>query len=295
MDIAVTGSRGLIGSALVTRLRADGHTVRPVTRGAPAPGLVTWDPDNGRMDAAALTGVDAVVHLAGEPLGDKRWTTAQKRRIRESRVQGTRLLASTVAALDPPPRMLLSGSAIGFYGDRGDEVLDETSAAGHGFLAEVVTEWEAATSPATDAGIRTALLRTGIVLSPTGGALARTLPLFRWGLGGRFGRGRQWWSWISLADEVGAIAHLLDADVAGPVDLTAPNPVTNADFTRVLASILHRPALLPIPKVGPGLLYGMELAQELLFSSARVEPEVLSASGYRFEHPDLVGALQAML
>ncbi len=295
MDIAVTGSTGLVGRALVAHLEATGHSVRPVVRAAPAPGLITWDPDNGRIDAGAMAGIDAVIHLAGQPIAARRWTDAQKRRILESRTRGTALIAQTVARLDPKPAVFLSASAIGFYGDRGEAALDEASPRGQGFLADVTVAWESATAPAAEAGIRTAQLRTGIVLSPSGGAMARTLPLFRVGLGGRFGSGRQWWSWITLDDEVAAIVHLLDADVAGPVNLTAPNPVTNATFTKVLASVLHRPAILPIPKLGPALLYGRELATELLWFSARVEPQVLSASGFTFAHPDLDGAFRSIL
>ncbi len=297
MDIAVTGATGFIGTALVDALRADGHRVATLVRRAPAAGqdAVRWDPAAGTIDAASLEGIDAVVHLAGEPIGARRWNDEVKRRILDSRVQGTDLLARTLADLDRPPAVLLSGSAIGIYGERGDEVLTERSPAGTGFLADVVTAWEAATAPAAAAGIRVAHLRTGIVLAPGGGALAKVLPLFRFGLGGRLGPGTQWWSWISLTDEVRAIRFLLDADVAGPVDLTAPQPVTNAAFTKDLGSVLGRPTVLPVPKFGPSLLLGSELATELLFTSQQVLPAVLEDAGFAFEHAALTDALRAEL
>lgn len=295
MDVAITGASGLIGSALSDTLRAAGHTVRPVSRSAGGPGTVVWDPAAGTIDADGLVGVDAVVHLAGEGIADKRWSDAQKQRIRASRVDGTTLIARLVAELDPKPSVLLSGSAIGYYGDRGDEVLTESSPPGDGFLPEVVTAWEAATAAAAEAGVRVAHLRTGIVLSSDGGALAKQLPLFKVGLGGRLGSGQQWVPWISLEDEVGAIVHLLTADVEGPVNLTAPEPVTNATFTQTLADVLGRPAVLPIPRFGPELLLGKELAQDLLYSSARVVPSVLEGDGFRFVHPELEGALRSVL
>lgn len=295
MDVAITGASGLIGSALSDTLRAAGHTVRAVSRSAGGPGTVVWDPAAGTIDADGLAGVDAVVHLAGEGIADKRWSDAQKQRIRASRVDGTTLIARLVAELDPKPSVLLSGSAIGYYGDRGDEVLTESSPPGDGFLPEVVTAWEAATAAAAEAGVRVAHLRTGIVLSSDGGALAKQLPLFKVGLGGRLGSGQQWIPWISLEDEVGAIVHLLTADVEGPVNLTAPEPVTNATFTQTLADVLGRPAVLPIPRFGPELLLGKELAQDLLYSSARVVPSVLEGDGFRFAHRELEGALRSVL
>jgi uncharacterized protein (TIGR01777 family) len=297
MRVAVTGSTGMIGSALVRSLRADGHEVVRVTRG-PGPGdgpAVRWDIEAGTIDAAGLEGLDGVVHLAGEGIGEKRWTDEQKRRIRESRTKGTALLARTLAGLDARPAVLCSGSAMGIYGERGDEVLTEASAPGHGFLADLCQDWEAAAAPAADAGIRTAFLRTGLVLDAGGGALAKMLPLFRFGLGGRMGNGRQWWSWISIDDEVGAIRFLLDHDVAGPVNLAGPEPVTNAAFTKVLAEVVHRPAVLPVPAFGPKLLLGGELAEELLFTSIRMEPAALEAAGYEFRHRDLASALRAVL
>ena len=297
MDVAVTGSSGLIGSALVRSLEADGHTVVPVVRRPARPGerVVAWDPAAGTIDAAALEGLDAVVHLAGEGIAEKRWSAEQKRRILDSRTHGTVLLAGALAGLERPPGVLLSGSAIGYYGDRGDEVLTEASTPGDIFLSEVCVAWEAAAQAAVEAGIRTAHLRTGIVLDAGGGALAKTLPLFKLGLGGRLGPGTQWWSWISLADEVSAIRFLLEAEVAGPVNLTGPAPVTNADFTTALGRVLGRPTALPVPRFGPKLLLGGELAEQLLFASQRVLPSVLEQAGFRFAHPDVETALRAVL
>jgi uncharacterized protein (TIGR01777 family) len=299
MKVAVTGSSGLIGTALLASLRGDGHEVLPVVRGGSVSGsagpVARWDVDRGEIDAAALEGVDAVVHLAGEGIAEKRWSDEQRRRVLESRSKGTALLAGALAGLTTKPAVLLSGSAIGFYGDRGDEVLTETSPPGTGFLTEVCLAWEAATAPAQDAGIRVAHLRTGIVLDRKGGALAKMLPLFRFGLGGKMGNGRQWWSWITLADEIGAIRFLLDHDVAGAVNLTAPAPATNAELAKAIGRAMHRPSFLPVPKLGPKLLLGRELADALLFGSQRVEPEVLSTAGYPFRHPRLDEALAAVL
>lgn len=296
MDVAVTGASGFLGRPLVAALVAAGHQVRRVVRHEPVDAdEVRWDPGAGTIDRDGLAGVDAVVHLAGEGIAAHRWSDEQKRRIHDSRTMGTRLMAETVAGLNPRPRVLLSGSAIGYYGHRGDEELTETSPPGTDFLAGVCVDWEASTQAAADAGVRTVCLRTGIVLDPGGGALQRLLPLFRLGLGGPFGRGRQWWSWISLADEVGAIVHLLSAEVDGPVNLTAPTPVPNAELARTLGSVLGRPAVVPVPKFGPGLVVGSELAQSLLYDSIRVLPAALSASGYVFAHPDLEGALRTML
>ena len=296
MDVAVTGSSGFIGTALVAALTSAGHRVRRVVRRAPArDDEVGWDPRAGTIDRVGLSGVDAVVNLAGEGIATRRWSDQQKQRIRESRTAGTRLISETAARLDPRPAVLISGSGVDYYGDRGDEELTEVSPPGSGFLAGVCVAWEAATEPAADAGIRTAFLRTGIVLHPEGGALPRMLPLFRLGLGGRFGSGRQWWPWIALADEVGAILHLLTADVSGPVNCVAPQPVTNAQFTRTLARVLRRPAAVPVPRLGPTVLLGSELVQSLLYDSHRVLPVRLVESGYRFDHPDLEGALRPLL
>jgi uncharacterized protein (TIGR01777 family) len=296
MDVLITGSSGLIGSALRPALQAAGHHPLRLVRGATtAPDAIGWDPKAGSIDAASLEGIDAIVNLAGAGIGDHRWTEAYKEEILESRVRTTDLLARALAGLDRKPSVLLSGSAIGFYGDRGDEELTEQSAPGHDFLAGVCVAWEAATQPAHDAGIRVAHLRTGIVLSPDGGALKKQLPLFKLFLGGRFGGGTQWQSWISIRDEVGAIVHLLEHEVAGPVNLTAPNPVTNGDFAKVLGGVLGRPSIVPVPSFGPKLVLGAELAESLLFSSQRVRSEALAASGYRFAQPDLERALHDLL
>jgi uncharacterized protein len=296
VDVAVTGSGGLIGRALVRRLRDEGHGVRRVVRSdAGGADEVRWDPMVGTIDSAGLAGVDAVVHLAGEGIGDHRWTEAQKRKIRDSRVIGTTVLAEALARLEPRPAVLLTASGISVYGDRGDELVTEATGAGTGFLPEVVLAWEAATRPAASAGIRTASFRNGIVLSPDGGALAKQLPLFRFGLGGRLGSGRQWLPWIAIDDEVSAVVHLLTADVEGPVNLCAPEPVTNATFTEVLGRVLGRPTVLPVPRFGPRLLLGRQLADELLFWSVRAVPERLAASGFTFAHPDLEDALRTIL
>ncbi len=296
MDVAITGSSGFIGTALVAALTGAGHRVRRVVRRAPSgDDEVRWDPGAGTIDAAGLAGVGAIVNLAGEGIASKRWTDDQKQRIRESRTKGTGLIAETAAGLDPRPSVLISGSGIDYYGDRGDEELTEASAPGTGFLAGVCTAWEAATQPAAAAGIRTAMLRTGIVLHPDGGALPRMLPLFKLGLGGRFGKGRQWWSWIHLDDEIGAILHALETDVSGPLNCVAPQPVTNAQFTRSLARVLHRPAVVPVPRLGPTVLLGSELVQSLLYDSHRVLPTGLVDSGYRFAHPGLEEALQSLV
>ena len=295
MRIAITGSSGLIGSALRASLEADGHQVVPVVRDAGRPGAITWDPAGGRLDPAGLEGLDGVVNLAGEGIGEKRWTAAQKARIRDSRTQGTTLLCEALASLSDKPRVLVSGSAIGFYGNRGDDQLTEQSGPGSGFLAELCLAWEAATAPAEAAGISVARIRTGIVLSGKGGALARMARMFKLGVGGRLGPGTQWMSWIGLADEVGAIRFLLDHPTSGPVNLTGPGPVTNAVFTKALGRVVHRPTVVPIPAFGPKLLLGGEMAEELLFYSQRVLPDVLVDAGYEFRHDDVETALLAAL
>lgn len=298
MRILVTGASGLIGRAACTRFIADGHTVVRAVRG-PGGGTggetLRWDPRAGTIDTAALEGIDAVLHLAGAGIGDKRWSDSYRREIMESRTLGTSLIAESIASLSRKPSVLLSASAIGIYGDRGDETLDEASARGEGFLADVCAAWEAATAPAERAGIRTVHLRTGIVLGREAPALKKQLPLFRLGLGGKFGNGRQWQSWISIDDEIGAIAHLLSSKLSGAVNLTAPNPVTNAEFTRTLAAVLKRPAVLPIPSFGPKLLLGSDLADALLFTGQRVMPSALQRDGYAFAHPTLDVALRAIL
>lgn len=302
MDVVVTGSHGLIGSALAAALAEAGHRVRRLVRGEPGPDEVAWDPARGRLDTGALAGAVggewSVVHLAGESIASGRWTRARRERIRSSRVRGTAALAEALARLpeDRRPRCLLSASAIGIYGERGDETLTERSAPGTGFLAEVCAEWEAATAAAEDAGVRVVHLRTGLVLDRRGGLLARMLVPFRAGLGGRLGSGRQWTSWISIDDEVGAILHLLAAsDLAGPVNLTAPAPVTNRELARTLARVLHRPAFLAVPAPVLRLALGREMAAETVLVSQRVVPERLVADGYHFAHAELEDALEDVL
>lgn len=296
MRIAITGSTGLVGEALVAALATTDHQPVRVVRNTVPDDLPTivWDPDRGEIDAAGLADVDAVVHLAGEPIGDRRWTEAQKARILESRAKGTSLIAETIARHERP-RVLVSSSAIGYYGDRGDEILAEESGPGRGFVTEVCLVWEGATRPAEDAGVRVVHTRSGLVLSPDGGSLAEQLPFFRLGLGGRFGDGRQWWSWVSLPDTVAAIMWLLENDVSGPVNVTAPNPVTNAEFTKTLGRVLRRPTLFRTPKLGVWLKLGRELTEELVYTSARVEPRVLVENGFEFEHTELEPALRDIL
>ncbi len=295
MRVAITGASGFIGSALRQSLEADGHDVLQVGRTASGPGTSRWDVDAGEIDAAAFEGLDAVVHLAGEGIAEKRWSPEQKRRIGDSRVLGTTLLANTLSELTDKPAVLVSGSGIDAYGDRGDEVLSEESSRGTSFLAEVCQAWEAATAPAEAAGIRTAHTRTGVVLDPSGGALPRMVQLARFGLLGAIGSGRQWWSWITLEDQVRAIRHLIDHDVHGPVNLCTPEPVTNATFTKALGRALHRPTFLPVPAFGPKLLLGRELAESLLLESKRAVPEKLLGSGFEFRHPQIDEAFRSVL
>ena len=295
MHVAITGATGLIGSALSAALRERGHRVTGITRSSPGPDQLRWAPERRHIDAEGLRGVDAVVHLAGEPIAARRWTLAVKRSIIDSRVNGTTLIAQTLADLDDGPRTLVSVSGIDYYGDRGDEPLTEQSPPGDTFLANVCKLWEASADPARAAGVRVVHPRIGLTLTTRGSALPRMLPLFRLGLGGRFGSGRQFWSWIGFEDAIGILLHALTTDaVVGPVNATAPEPVTNATFTRVLAEVLHRPALLPVPRFGPRLVYG-EMADALVFHSKRVLPEAALASGYTFVQPELEGALRSAL
>ncbi len=294
MRVAVTGSSGLIGTALRRALDADGHQVIRVVRGAAEQGSIHWDIARREIDVAALEGLDAVVHLAGEGIGERRWTPEQKRKILDSRVQGTALLTEALSSLTDKPPVLVSGSAIGYYGDRGDEQLTETSGPGSGFLTEVATAWEGATAPAAAAGIRVANIRTGIVLDRDGGALARMASIAKVGLLGRLGSGRQWMSWLALVDEVRVIRFLIDTDISGPVNATAPGPVTNAVFTKALGRVLHRPTVVPVPGFGPKLLLGGELATALLLEGQRVLPEVLLEAGFEFRYDDLETALHAI-
>jgi uncharacterized protein (TIGR01777 family) len=292
--VAVSGSHGLVGSALVPFLTTGGHRVVRLVREAAAD-AVRWDPATGLQDPAGLVGVDAVVHLAGENIAARRWTDAQKDAIRRSRVEGTRRLCEALAALPRPPRVLVAASATGFYGDRGDERLTEESAAGTGFLAEVCREWEAATEPAERAGIRVVHLRFGMILSPRGGALAKMLVPFKLGAGGPMGSGRQFVSWIAIDDAIGAVLHaLVTDDLRGPVNAVAPSPVTNAEFTRRLARVLRRPALVRLPAFAARLAFG-EMADALLLASARVVPARLQSAGYRFRFVDLEATLRHLL
>ena len=297
MRVAVTGSTGLIGEALVAALAGSGHEPVRVVRDRKPDDLasISWNPAAGQIDADALRNTDAVFHLAGEPIGARRWSDAQKARIMDSRVTGTTLISETMASLADGPRVLISSSAIGYYGDRGDEILTETSPAGAGFVADVCRAWEGSTAAAEEAGIRVVHARTGLVLSPDGGSLAEQLPFFRLGLGGRFGDGSQWWSWVALPDVVGAGLWLLEHEITGPVNMTAPNPVDNREFTMTLGRVLRRPTLLPTPKPALWVKLGRELTEELVYSSARVEPAALVESGFEFSHPHLEPALRHLL
>ncbi len=295
MRVVVSGAGGPIGAALTDLLESQGDHVVRLTRGDPGSDMITWDPDGGRIDAAGLEGADAVVHLAAEPIAPP-LTKGKRERVLGSRSKGTRLLASTLAGLDQKPDVLLSASAIGFYGDRGNETLTETSTVGTGFLSEVVLQWEAATRPAEEAGIRVVHARTGLVLTSRGGALSRLLIPFRLGLGGRLGSGRQWWSWISLTDEVRAMAYCIETEeLSGAVNLTSPSPVTNAEFTKQLAAVLRRPSAIAVPATALRLALGSDLAEGLVLASARVMPERLLQSGFSFRHEQLDEALAAEL
>ena len=287
--VAITGSTGLIGSALVGHLRSEGHTVqRLVRRKAAAPDEISWDPKNGTIDTAALEGVDAVIHLAGANVGDHRWTKKYRAEILNSRLLGTTTIAQAVSTVKP--KVFISGSAIGFYGETGNRAVNESDRGGDDFLAAVCREWEAAADLAGDT--RTVKIRTGLVLEPTGGALGRMLPLFRFGLGGKIGSGKQWWSWITLHDEIRAICHLLESDVTGPINLTSPNPVTNQEFTAALARALHRPALFPVPGIALKTVLG-GFSTEIL-GSKKVLPTALTESGFTFDYPHLVNALEEL-
>ncbi|MEC4017188.1 TIGR01777 family oxidoreductase [Streptomyces sp. H27-D2] len=295
MRIAVTGSTGLIGSALVRSLRADGHrVVRLVRRTAQGEDEVAWDPQRQYVDTAGLKGCEAVVHLAGAGLGDRRWTDAYKRELRDSRVLGTAAIAEAVASLDTPPRVLLSGSAVGVYGDTGEREIDESAPPGSGFLAKLCLEWEEAAGAAEEAGVRTAFARTGLVVSRHGGAWAKLFPLFRLGLGGRLGDGRQYWSFISLHDEVAAMRHIIDTEgLSGPVNLTAPEPLTNREVTAAMGRVLKRPTLFTAPAPALRIALG-EFSQDVL-TGQRVLPRRLLDSGFSFAFPGIDATLRAAL
>jgi uncharacterized protein (TIGR01777 family) len=297
MIVAVTGSTGLVGTALVGSLEAAGHVVSRVVRRPVRDGQheIQWDPAAGQIDTAPLAGVDAVVHLAGESLAAHRWTEAFKAEIRDSRVRGTRLLCDALAGLATRPGVLVSASAVGYYGDRGEETVDESSAPGTGFLAEVCQQWEAATQSARDAGIRVVNLRLGVVLSPQGGALAQMLTPFKLGVGGVIGSGRQYLSWISIDDLVSAIQLVLRTEsLTGPVNAVTPNPVTNREFTKTLGRVLGRPTVFSMPAFAARFAFG-EMADEMLLSGVRVEPSALLKAGFAFQYPELDSALRHLL
>ena len=297
MKILVSGSHGLVGTALVHSLTGDGHEAIRLVRGEHAMGSpeVGWQPQQGRIDVEHLEGIHAVVHLAGENIASGRWSAEKKRAIRESRVKGTALLSDALAQLSRPPSVFLSASAIGYYGDRGDELLTEKSAPGKDFLAGVCKEWEAATQPAMEKGIRTVCTRFGIILDPNEGALGKMLPPFRMGVGGRVGDGKQWMSWIALEDVVNGLKFLIeDESIKGPVNFVAPEPVRNAEFTTTLGRILRRPTFFPVPAFGARLAFG-EMADALLLSSQKVEPSVLEDKGFMFTWPTLEPALRHLI
>jgi len=295
MKVLVTGASGLVGSALIESLEANGHETAPLPRTRVANGSPYWDPESGVMDLAGVSDIAAVVHLAGENIASGRWNDRKKARILDSRVKGTKLLSEFFAASKSKPQVIVSASAIGFYGDRGEELLDETSALGGGFLADVVKQWEAATVPAVDAGIRVVNARFGMVLSVAGGALKKMLLPFRMGLGGVIGSGKQYMSWVSIEDLTGMIQYAIANDsLRGPVNFVSPHPVTNHEFTKTLGRAVHRPTVFPMPAFMARLAFG-EMADELLLASARVVPGKLLDSGYKFRHPGLRDALEHLL
>ncbi len=295
--IVITGSSGLVGTNLITHLAAHSHDIVRMARGtgATTDSTVHWDPEAGEIDAVGLEGCDAVVHLAGESIANRRWSAAQKDRIRDSRVSGTTLLCETLANLESKPQVLVSASAIGFYGDRGDYVCDESAACGTGFLPDVCVAWEAATEPALRAGIRIVNIRTGIVLSRDGGALAKMLLPFQFGLGGVVGSGKQFWSWITLHDLIKAIDHCITTDgLRGPVNAVAPKAVTNYEFTKTLGRVIRRPTIFPMPAFAARLVLG-EMADALLLASTHVVPKRLLETGFHFEFPELEPGLRKVL
>ncbi len=292
----ISGSTGLIGRALARRLEADGHEVvrlvRPQTTGGVSG--VAWDPARGVLDPSEVEGFDAVVHLAGENIADRRWSEEQKRRIRDSRVVGTTLLSTTLASLDSPPSVLVCASAGGYYGDRGDEILKDSAAPGSDFIAQATKEWEEACEPAVEAGIRVVNLRISVVLTTSGGMLKRVLPIFKMGLGGKLGSGSQYFSWITLQDAIESIVWTMDRDdFSGGINITSPNPVTNAEFTRALGKVLGRPTIFFVPRFALRIVQG-DLA-DVVLSSLRMEPELLAESGFEFSHPEIEAALRSAL
>jgi hypothetical protein len=295
MQISVSGSRGLVGSALLPALQEAGHQVIPLVRGIPEDGEIGWDLEHGEIEDEKFEGLDAVVHLAGESIAEGRWTEAKKARIRESRVAGTQLVSEALAGLERKPSVFVCASAIGYYGDRPDEVCDEASEPGQGFLPDVSAAWEAATKPAADAGIRVVNLRIGVVLSTQGGALAKMLLPFKLGLGGSIGSGKQYWSWISIDDLVRTIVFAIDKDsISGPVNVVVPSAVTNREFTKTLGRVLRRPTFFPMPAFAARLAFG-EMANDLLLADNHIEPRLLQLKGFQFEHPDLESALRHLL
>jgi uncharacterized protein (TIGR01777 family) len=297
MKIAVTGSHGMIGSALVGALESAGHRPLRIVRSTPTgPDEITWDPVAGTIDARSLEGVDAVVHLAGKHIGRPWWTEGYMAAVKDSRVRATYLLAEALAKLDRKPSVLVSASGIHYYGDRGDELLTEESRPGEGFLAEVVMAWEMATSPASEAGIRVANIRSAVVVSPSGGALAPMMIPMRLGLGGKLGPGSQYWSWIALDDHIAAVQHILGTEgLSGPVNLASPEPVRNADFVATIGRVLRRPAVLPVPAFALKIALGPQMANQMALYSQRVVPRKLEESGFKFAYPDLEGAFRHVL
>ncbi len=294
MIVAVTGASGVIGGAVCKHLESSGHKIVRISRN-PTFADVHWSPSEGVIDHKGLNGIDAVIHLAGESIGRRRWTRRQKAEIYKSRINGTQLIARAVTNLDAPPKVFLSGSAIGFYGDCGSDKVDESFPKGSGFLAEVAADWEESAKTAEEAGIRMVHLRTGIVLDPTSGVLQRMLPLFRLGVGGKLGNGNQYWSWITLEDEARLISWLLSNQIEGPINLAAPNPVTNSEFTKTLGQVLGKPTMMSVPRFGPEILIGKEFAKELIFMSTRAIPSIALSHGFEFAYPHLDAALKRIL
>ena len=297
MKIAVTGSHGMIGSALVGALESAGHRPLRIVRSTPTgPDEITWDPVAGTIDARSLEGVDAVVHLAGKHIGRPWWTEGYMAAVKDSRVRATYLLAEALSKLDRKPSVLVSASGIHYYGNRGDELLTEESRPGEGFLAEVVMAWEMATSPASEAGIRVANIRSAVVVSPSGGALAPMMIPMRLGIGGKLGSGAQYWSWIALDDHIAAVQHILGTEgLSGPVNLASPEPVRNADFVATIGRVLRRPAVLPVPAFALKIALGPQMANQMALYSQRVVPRKLEESGFKFAYPDLEGAFRHVL